>query len=701
MSGREGVGNTPIPVQVICGPDQHGVTEYARNLAAAMGVPKDRCVFAGNWRDLDVLPSEAIPAGPIHVTFTDHLFGEDPESAVDRVLRLARGRRLSVSFHDIPQPEEHNPHREPAYRRLARAAQLAVVNSEHEAAFFDSPVRVIRLPLPDVPAPPTEPEPRTVGVLGFIYPGKGHKELLDALSGHHVAVQGLGGYSAGHDWLAEVLREAAEAGGNSWNATGFLSDEDLTEAMRRVAVPVCAHRHFSASGSLMRWLAAGRRVLVSDSTYSREIASLYPDHVELVAHDRWADAVERALADPDFPLPLPTPEAPDWASQWRAAWRETLGGVSVIIPYYEDLASLRAVLAGLAEQTYEGPVQVIVADDGSSLPLATRDIEDLAPGVTVLRQEDRGFRAAAARNLGATSARYGTLAFLDGDTVPEPEYLAAAVGAAEADPRRLVVGARLNGSGAEAAWLREAYAETDHLRRADEASYRFVISAVLTCSRWLFDRAGGFDSSMVGYGGEDWEFAWRCWQAGALFHHEPGARAHHEEPDWHDRSSSSVAQKNRESVALARRISHPIARPDCVHFSRPDVVVRLELGEESRGIPGVVERTVAAWLPLGVVGVEPVPELFREDARVVTPDALPDARVEVRVLRPVAPRPDQLQDLDFSGPGTALGGALRWTTARSRALAELGVETPERTASLDFAVLNEPVRLEGYFGGWG
>ena len=41
-------------------------------------------------------------------------------------------------------------------------------------------------------------------------------------------------------------------------------------------MPVCPHRHFSASGSLMTWLGAGRKVLVTDSDYAREIDAWLP-----------------------------------------------------------------------------------------------------------------------------------------------------------------------------------------------------------------------------------------------------------------------------------------------------------------------------------------------------------------------------------------------------------------------------------------
>ncbi|WP_338402629.1 5-formyltetrahydrofolate cyclo-ligase [Micrococcus luteus] len=105
--------------------------------------------------------------------------------------------------------------------------------------------------------------------------------------------------------------------------------------------------------------------------------------------------------------------------------------VSVVVPYYRAQADLDRLTAALAAQRgLTGGLQLVVADDGSPVP--PRVDPGLPFDVVTVRQQDRGFRASAARALGAEAADGDVLAFLDGDMLPEPGYLAAALAAAAA-----------------------------------------------------------------------------------------------------------------------------------------------------------------------------------------------------------------------------------------------------------------------------
>ncbi|WP_291313433.1 glycosyltransferase [Corynebacterium sp. UBA2622] len=368
--------------------------------------------------------------------------------------------------------------------------------------------------------------------------------------------------------------------------------------------------------------------------------------------------------------------------------------VSVIIPHYNNPSALADVVAAVRAQDYPGAVEIIVADDGS-------DTVPAVPGATVVTQEDRGFRAAAARNLGAAAAKGEVLAFFDGDTVPEPGYLSAVVPHIQRNRRAVVVGSRLTGpERAEPEWLAQAWRTTDHLRRADSASWRFIISAALTCSANFFRHIGGFDATLVGYGGEDWEFGFRAWNSGAELVHEPAAVAVHPASDFGSRHSDAREEarvKNGESVALARRITHPLARPSGVVFDTPDVSVAVpELDE-----PGALEAVVASWLRIDArVHVTRVPELFATDPRVVdtAPSGAPNARIRVTLARAWA-----LDDADaFYRRATdrhlRLGDGTAIVSARARALTSPSVRSRGELAGL--RLLEGPQRLERVFAGW-
>lgn len=312
--------------------------------------------------------------------------------------------------------------------------------------------------------------------------------------------------------------------------------------------------------------------------------------------------------------------------------------VTVVVTHYEQQPQLDRTLAALAGQADE----VVVADDGSATPPRVPD------GVRLVRQDDLGFRAAAARNLGADGATSDVLVFLDADTVPEPDFVAALTRRAAACPDVLAVGRRrhadLSGDGRELpepAWLREAYAASRDLLDADGRSFRFVISAVLAVRRELFEDLGGFDERYVGYGGEDWDLAYRAWNAGAVLVHEPAAVAWHDGPDQAGRPADRAA-KDLETARLAALVPEPSTRGAPLPALLPDVLVDLAtydprcvtalLRQDHRDLQ--VRVAGAGELHAGAVREQPW-----------TPDQRARARVQVALDEPVLLAPDAVSGL--------------------------------------------------------
>jgi GT2 family glycosyltransferase len=353
--------------------------------------------------------------------------------------------------------------------------------------------------------------------------------------------------------------------------------------------------------------------------------------------------------------------------------------VAVVVPYFEQPASLSRMYAGLASLDPQQH-QLVVTDDGSARSPAAPPPPGYPLQVTLVRQEDRGCRPGAARNLAVAATDAEIIVCLDADTVPAVgtvERLAAWPGLI---PDALVVGRRghvdLTGwSPADAvawlagrrpapparpdpAWLDDGYRRTRDLLDADDRSYRYVISAVMSCSRLLWDDLGGFDGSRCEYGGDDWEFAYRAFNNGAVLVHDPAAVAWHDEPDWSDRDGGS---KDLETLWLAEVIPEPLTRGTGIRQAWPDTLVTIDV----EGVPaGPVVATigdVVAALPDVLVHARgtlapPAAAHLAHDPRVVT--APPSCWQRRRARRAIA-----------------LHGPQRWTVDGLRRVVQLASPT--------------------------
>jgi len=419
--------------------------------------------------------------------------------------------------------------------------------------------------------------------------------------------------------------------------------------------------------------------------------------------------------------------------------------VSVVIPYFADQPRLGLLLAALNQQVGGVRFEVVIADDGSPEPPVVP--AGLGFKCTVVRQPDLGFRAAAARNLGAAAAVGDLLVFLDGDTLPTASYLAALVGALRTTGEghgALVVGRRrhadLGAAGTSAGlaflrgeaaapgiepltdpqWLLDGYARTDNLRAATDEDFRLVISAVLGVDRRLWDSTGGFDGSFVGYGGEDWDFAWRAWLSGADFRYEPAAVAWHDGPDAAGRaapgSADALRMKNAESLRLAQTIALPSVRGTGLVLGQPEIVVRYLCPVSGTPadaaavacVAGLLAGTdVAVWFPDCIADTsapEALPPLLRGDPRVHAGDVpmavLARSRYQVSVCQPLT-LPALLQNCCAAGEWNVPGMLrIRHTRSLNR---NAPVPTGAGAFASDLAALQAipaDVSLERRWAGW-
>ena len=284
-------------------PGDHGVAVYARDMAEAV-----RDVVEVRTVDADGLAR--LPAGTsVHAHFTDRLWGDSPEQAARTFAELASRLRVSVTLHDVPQAsdgEQNRPRRRDAYARVAEASSAVVVNSEHERELlreedvWSGAVEVIPLPVElEKNAERGRPD-GSVGVLGFFYPGKGHDEAAEAAAAAGIgALTVLGRASDGHAAELETFVRRSAALGVEVDVTGWLDDAEIARRGRAVSVPVIAHRHISASGSLASWIGWGRRPVAVRNRYVDEMAALRPGTLYPVEESDLVGALRHACTNPD------------------------------------------------------------------------------------------------------------------------------------------------------------------------------------------------------------------------------------------------------------------------------------------------------------------------------------------------------------------------------------------------------------------
>jgi GT2 family glycosyltransferase len=193
--------------------------------------------------------------------------------------------------------------------------------------------------------------------------------------------------------------------------------------------------------------------------------------------------------------------------------------VSVVVPCHDMAATLPETLASIAAQELDGPVEVIVVDDGS-----TDGSGEVAAslGATVVRQPASG-HPAHARNAGFAAAAAPYVLPLDADDVLEPGFLAGTVAALDADPAAGFAYGDVREFGAGMPDELHVTGDYDFV----ELTHRNRHGSASLVRHEAWQAAGGYDA---GLGYEDWDLwlaigyaGWRGVKApGAVFAHRRG-----------------------------------------------------------------------------------------------------------------------------------------------------------------------------------
>jgi len=249
--------------------------------------------------------------------------------------------------------------------------------------------------------------------------------------------------------------------------------------------------------------------------------------------------------------------------------------ISVVITTYNRPDALAAVVRACFMQN-DNNFEIIIADDGSDANTRAC-VQHLAAGSPVpLRhvwQPDQGFRAAMARNRGTLAAHGEYIVFLDGDCIPQRDFIARH--RALSQPGYLVSGSRILMSEALTRRVLDegiAVAATSALTRLQwrlrgdlnktlqplglrwpdlgRTSRKFTWRRIKSCNLavWRSDleKVNGFDESFTGWGHEDSDLVVRLFHAGVR--RKDGAFATEVFHLWHREAQRDQETSNRKVV---------------------------------------------------------------------------------------------------------------------------------------------------------
>jgi glycosyltransferase involved in cell wall biosynthesis len=253
--------------------------------------------------------------------------------------------------------------------------------------------------------------------------------------------------------------------------------------------------------------------------------------------------------------------------------------VSVVVPTFNRVNSLRPLMDGLARQTYpRACFEVVVVDDGSTDGTQAY-LRGLQPefALRVLEQANAG--PSEARNRGVASAQGSIIVFLDDDVVPAPELIAQHVETRQGDPDTAVIGPMNPPAGAaRPAWIR--WTETSLQRQ-----YQALVTGEMPCTPHQFYTAnasvprasfmdlGGFDTRFKR--NEDVELAFRLEQRGVRFRFNPAAEIVHYPTHSFEKWRDATYQYGRYDVITEREKRLPTLTRAVISFHTRNRLSRL------------------------------------------------------------------------------------------------------------------------------
>jgi glycosyltransferase involved in cell wall biosynthesis len=181
--------------------------------------------------------------------------------------------------------------------------------------------------------------------------------------------------------------------------------------------------------------------------------------------------------------------------------------VSAIIPVFNGERTVAAAIDSALAQEFDGTVEVIVVNDGSSDGTAAV-LDSYRPRISVIGSDNRG--QAAARNVGVRASQGEWIAFLDADDVWLPDKLARTVAALEANPDAMLVysdAEKVDSGGRRlgATCTPDAQHRAPSMSDVLTATWN-ILPSTMVMTRAAFDLVGGFCEEFGTH--PKWEDTW-------------------------------------------------------------------------------------------------------------------------------------------------------------------------------------------------
>ena len=255
--------------------------------------------------------------------------------------------------------------------------------------------------------------------------------------------------------------------------------------------------------------------------------------------------------------------------------------LSVVIPTYNRLDTLKYVIPTLLAQRVDAEFEVLVCDsmstDGTAEYLA--GVHAQQPQIKHLPGRYTG--RAAARNAGISAASGNVVLFNDSDIIASPDLIAQHLQHHRERRDVAVVGWEVQVKSIDDYDYKLAHPDERgslHPPTRRKLSWLYFLTGNASVRRDDLLRVGSFDESFTGYGHEDLELGYRLQQAGIEILYEPKAINYHCQDVPHENQIEKMKLAGRSTVRFYRK--HP-------HFA---VMANLGMTPVSLGVHSALTR---------------------------------------------------------------------------------------------------------------